>query len=86
MRVKESSQEVSIIPDNETSLNVLAAQWMVYTNIKACESISPTDNITVIDFLEKMTDKERQDFKNSKTIRLNYTVVVSPETLVILHL
>ena len=29
MRVKESSQEVSIIPDNETSLNVLAAQ-MVY--------------------------------------------------------
>lgn len=65
MRVKESSQEVSIIPDNETSLNVLAAQ-MVYTNIKACESISPTDNITVIDFLEKMTDKERQDFKNCK--------------------
>ena len=52
MRVKESSQEVNIIPDNETSLNVLAAQ-MVYTNIKACESISPTDNITVIDFLEK---------------------------------
>lgn len=80
MRVKESSQEVSIIPDNETSLNVLAAQ-MVYTNIKACESISPTDNITVIDFLEKMTDKERQDFKNSKTIRLNYTVVVSPENI-----
>ncbi len=33
MRVKESSQEVNIIPDNETSLNVLAAQ-MVYTNIK----------------------------------------------------
>lgn len=80
MRVKESSQEVNIIPDNETSLNVLAAQ-MVYTNIKACESISPTDNITVIDFLEKMTDKERQDFKNSKTIRLNYTVVVSPENI-----
>ena len=34
MRVKESSQEVNIIPDNETSLNVLAAQ-MVYTNIKS---------------------------------------------------
>lgn len=28
-----------------------------------------------------MTDKERQDFKNSKTIRLNYTVVVSPENI-----
>lgn len=81
IRVKETSQTINIVPGSEENISILAAQ-MVYTNITVCDSISPTDDVTVVDFLNKMTYKEREYFKNSKTIRLNYTVMVYPDNII----